>query len=184
MIITSDLFDKIKAAKVEALTEENWKSECIISYIPHKSSLNGSTKVLRFKNKGKLGPRFIGPFKILKRVGEVAYVLELPEEIRGIYNTFHVSYLRKCLAEESSVITLEDVKIDPKLTSREEPITILGRKLRQLRSKIIPLVKVKWKHRKGTSIRWEPEEKMRIRYPHLFQEYISGTKSYLRGGEL
>ncbi|GJU19323.1 putative reverse transcriptase domain-containing protein [Tanacetum coccineum] len=126
--------------------------------------------VLRFKNKGKLSPRFIGPFKILKRVGEVAYVLELPEEMRGIHNTFHVSYLRKCLAEESSVITLDDVEIDPELTSREEPITILGRKSRQLRNKIIPLVKVEWKHRKGTSIRWEPEEKMRIRYPHLFQE--------------
>ncbi|GJW68491.1 putative reverse transcriptase domain-containing protein [Tanacetum coccineum] len=155
MIITSNLFDKIKAAKVEALTEENWKSECIISYIPHKSSLNGSTKVLRFKNKGKLSHRFIGPFKILKRVGEVAYVLELPEEIRGIHSTFHVSYLRKCLAEESSVITLDDVEIDPELTSREEPITILGRKSRQLRNKIIPLVKVEWKHRKGTSIRLE-----------------------------
>ncbi|GKD81552.1 putative reverse transcriptase domain-containing protein [Tanacetum coccineum] len=140
--------------------------------------------VLRFKNKGKLSPRFIGPFKILKRVGEVAYVLELPEEIRGIHNTFHVSYLRKCLAEESSVITLDDVEIDPELTSREEPITILGRKSRQLRNKIIPLVKVEWKHRKGTSIRWEYEEKMRIRYPHLFQELISWMKSYLRDGEL
>ncbi|GJT77867.1 putative reverse transcriptase domain-containing protein [Tanacetum coccineum] len=73
--------------------------------------------VLRFKNKGKLSPKFIGPFKILKRVGEVAYVLELPEEIRGIHNTFHVSYLRKCLADKSSVITLDDVEIDPELTS-------------------------------------------------------------------
>ncbi|GJV51945.1 putative reverse transcriptase domain-containing protein [Tanacetum coccineum] len=73
--------------------------------------------VLRFKNKGKLSPRFIGPFKILKRVGEVGYVLELPEEMRGIHNTFHVSYLRKCLAEESSVITLDDVEIDLELTS-------------------------------------------------------------------
>ncbi|GJV84287.1 hypothetical protein Tco_1524185 [Tanacetum coccineum] len=109
--------------------------------------------VLRFKNKGKLSPRFIGPFKILKRVGEVAYVLELREEIRGIHNTFHVSYLRKCLAKESSVITLDDVEIDTELTSREESITILGRKSRQLRNKIIPLVKVEWKHRKGTSIR-------------------------------
>ncbi|GKD44962.1 putative reverse transcriptase domain-containing protein [Tanacetum coccineum] len=75
--------------------------------------------VLRFKNKGKLSPRFIGPFKILKRVGEVAYVLELPKEMRGIHNTFHVSYIRKCLAEESSVITLDDVEIDLELTSRE-----------------------------------------------------------------
>ncbi|GJV51764.1 hypothetical protein Tco_1447505 [Tanacetum coccineum] len=84
--------------------------------------------VLQFKNKGKLSLRFIGPFKILKRVGEVAYVLELPEEMRGIHNTFHVSYLKKCLADESSVITLDDLEIDPEITTREEPVAILGRK--------------------------------------------------------
>ncbi|GJS21339.1 hypothetical protein Tco_0449971 [Tanacetum coccineum] len=126
--------------------------------------------VLRFKNKGKLSPRFIRPFKILKQVEEVAYVLELPEEIRGIHNTFHISYLRKCLADESSVITIDDVEINPEITNREEPMAILGRKTRQLHNKEIPLVNVQWKHRKGTNIRWEPEEKMRIRYPHLFQE--------------
>ncbi|GJY21673.1 putative reverse transcriptase domain-containing protein [Tanacetum coccineum] len=124
--------------------------------------------VMQFKNKGKLSPRFIGPFKILKRVGEVAYTLELPEEMRGIHNTFHVSYLRKCLADESSVITLDEVEINPESTFQEEPITILVRKSRQLRNKEISLVKVEWKHRKGTSVRWEPEVKMRIRYPHLF----------------
>ncbi|GJY73662.1 hypothetical protein Tco_0478093 [Tanacetum coccineum] len=85
--------------------------------------------VLRFKKRGKLSPRFIGPFRILKRVGEVAYVLELPEEMR------------------------DDVEIDPEITTREEPVAILGRKSRQLRNKEIPLVKVQWKHRKGTSIR-------------------------------
>nr|GEZ23557.1 hypothetical protein [Tanacetum cinerariifolium] len=77
---------------------------------------------------------------------------------------------RKCLAKESSVITLDDVEIDPELTSQEEPITTLGRKSRQLRNKIIPLVKVEWKHQKGTSIKWEPEVRMRIIFPHLFQE--------------
>nr|GEW79505.1 hypothetical protein [Tanacetum cinerariifolium] len=213
MIITFDFFDKIKAAQVEALKEENWKSECITSYISHLEDNHGGVKarqgriyipfqshvkdllleeahkskysihpgatkmyldmkknywwpgdlvmlkvsplkgVLQFKNKGKISPRFIGPFKILKRVGEVAYVLELPKEIRGIYNTFHVSYLRKCLAEESSVITLDDLEIDLELTSREEPITVIGKKSRQLVNKIIPLVKVEWKHRKGSSIR-------------------------------
>ncbi|GJY00986.1 putative reverse transcriptase domain-containing protein [Tanacetum coccineum] len=77
---------------------------------------------------------------------------------------------KKCLVDESSAITLDDVEINSESTFQEEPITILGRKSRQLRNKEIPLVKVEWKHRKGTSIRWEPEEKMRIRYPHLFQE--------------
>ncbi|GJX62425.1 putative reverse transcriptase domain-containing protein [Tanacetum coccineum] len=101
--------------------------------------------VLRFKNKGKLSPRFIGPFKNLKRVGE-------------------------CLTDESSVITLDDVEIDPEITTREEPVAILGRKSRQLHNKEIPLVKVQWKHHKGSRIRWELEEKMRTRYSHLFQE--------------
>nr|GEV07953.1 hypothetical protein [Tanacetum cinerariifolium] len=109
--------------------------------------------VMRFKNKEKLSPRFIGPFKILKRLREVAYTLELPKEIGGIHNTFHVSYLRRCLADESSVITLDDVEINPELTSQEEPIAILGRKSRQLRNKEIMLVKVEWKHRKVPSIR-------------------------------
>nr|GEV01053.1 hypothetical protein [Tanacetum cinerariifolium] len=76
------------------------------------------------------------------------------KEMRGIHNTFHVSYLRKCLSDESSVITLDDVKINPELTFQKEPITILRRKSRQLRNKEITLVKVEWKHRKGSSIRF------------------------------
>ncbi|GJT75487.1 putative reverse transcriptase domain-containing protein [Tanacetum coccineum] len=126
--------------------------------------------VLRFKNKGKLSLRFIGSFKILKRVGEFTYVLELPEEGKGIHNTFPVSYLGKCLAYETSVVTLEDIEVDPELTSQEEPEAILGRKTRQLRNKDTPLVKIQWKHHKGSSIRWEPEEKVRSKYSHLFQE--------------
>ncbi|GJV18948.1 putative reverse transcriptase domain-containing protein [Tanacetum coccineum] len=98
--------------------------------------------VIRFKNEGKLSPMFIGPFKILERVGEVACVLELPKEMKGIPNTFHVSYLRKCLTDEASVITLDDVEIDPKIITREEPVAILGGKSRQLRNKEIPLVMV------------------------------------------
>ncbi|GJT55382.1 putative reverse transcriptase domain-containing protein [Tanacetum coccineum] len=86
--------------------------------------------VFWFKNKGKLSPTFIGPFKILKWVGE-------------------------CLADESSVITLDDVEIDPEITTREEHVAILGRKSRQLHNKEILLVKVQWKHRKGISIRYD-----------------------------
>ncbi|GJT16099.1 putative reverse transcriptase domain-containing protein [Tanacetum coccineum] len=79
-----------------------------------------------------------------RRVGEVAYVLELLEEMKGIHNTFHVSYLRKCLADATSVVTLDDIEIDLELTSQEDLEAILGRKIRQLRNKEIPLVKVKW----------------------------------------
>ncbi|GJT57278.1 putative reverse transcriptase domain-containing protein [Tanacetum coccineum] len=100
----------------------------------------------------------------LKNVGKIRSFLGLADRTEDMVFYCDASYvgLRKCLAEESSVITLDDVEIDPELTSREEPITILGRKSRQLRNKIIPLVKVEWKHRKGTSIRKEKEEDLEI----------------------
>nr|GEW60757.1 hypothetical protein [Tanacetum cinerariifolium] len=102
--------------------------------------------------------------------------------LRELKMALVMQFRKKCLTDESSVISLDDVKIDPKITTREESVAKLGRKSRQLRNKGIPLVEVQWKHRKGTSIRWEAEEKMRIIYPHLFQEYMLGTKSRLRGG--
>nr|GEV65222.1 hypothetical protein [Tanacetum cinerariifolium] len=158
--------------------QDRWKSYANRRRIPIKFNVGDFIMlkvspwkgVMRFKNKGKLSPRFIRPFKILKRVGEVAYVLELTEEMKGIHNTFHVSYLRECLADESNVIALDEVEISPELNFQEEQVAILGRKSRQLRNKEILLVKVEWKHQKGKSIIWEPEEKMRIRYPQLFQE--------------
>ncbi|GKC57820.1 hypothetical protein Tco_1085418, partial [Tanacetum coccineum] len=127
------------------LAQDRWKSYVDNRRRPIEFNVGDSVMlkvsswkgVFRFKKKGKLSPRFIGPLKILKRVGEVAYVLELPEEMRGIHNTFHVSYLRKCLADELSVITLDDIEIDPELIYREEPMTILGRKLWQLHNKVI-----------------------------------------------
>ncbi|KAI3817324.1 hypothetical protein L1987_11113 [Smallanthus sonchifolius] len=104
--------------------------------------------LIRFKKRGKVSPRFIGPFKIIKKVGKVAYRLELPEELNKIHNTFHVSYLRKCLADEATHVPLEEIEIDDKLTYIEEPIKILDTKEKHLRNKIIKQVLVQWKHRK------------------------------------
>nr|GEZ16649.1 reverse transcriptase [Tanacetum cinerariifolium] len=103
-------------------------------------------------------------------LGSTNVVLATTEKVETVRERLKEAHDRKCLADESSLITLDEVEINPESTFQEEPITILGRKSRQLRSKEIPLVKVEWKHRKGTSIRWEPKEKMGIRYPHLFQE--------------
>ncbi|KAI3796222.1 hypothetical protein L1987_38888 [Smallanthus sonchifolius] len=116
----------------------------------------------------KLSPRFVGPFKILARVGEVAYRLELPDELSGIHPTFHVSHLRKCLADESAHVTLDDIEIDNSLNYIEEPVAILDRKEKRLRNKAIQLVKVQWKHRKGSEATWETETEMKESYPHLF----------------
>ncbi|KAD4584296.1 hypothetical protein E3N88_21897 [Mikania micrantha] len=106
--------------------------------------------VIRFRKRGKLSPRFIGPFKIIARIGEVAYRLELPDELSGIHNTFHVSYLRKCLADESAYVPLDDLEIDDKLNYVEKPVAILDRKVKQLRNKSLNQVKVQWKNRRGS----------------------------------
>ncbi|KAK9071361.1 hypothetical protein SSX86_009929 [Deinandra increscens subsp. villosa] len=129
--------------------------------------------IIRFRKRGKLGPRylsprFIGPFKILARVGKVAYQLELPEELSGIHNTFHVSYLGKCLADESAYVPLDDLVIDDRLNYVERPIAILDRKVKRLRNKDVNQVKVQWEHRKGSDLTWESEEEMQRYYPHLF----------------
>nr|GEX20977.1 putative reverse transcriptase domain-containing protein [Tanacetum cinerariifolium] len=99
--------------------------------------------VIRFKKRGKLNPQYIGPFKILKRVGPVEYTLELPEELSNVDNTFHVSNLKKCLSDESLVIPMKELRLDDKLNFVEEPIEIMDREVKQLRQSHIPIVKVR-----------------------------------------
>ncbi|KAI3672432.1 hypothetical protein L6452_38520 [Arctium lappa] len=125
--------------------------------------------VVRFGKRGKLSPRYIGPFEIIARVGAVAYRLKLPEELSGIHDTFHVSNLRKCLTDESTIVDLEDVEVNDKLTYVEESVEILDRKTKRLRNKIIPLVLVNWRFHKGAEMTWESEEEMRAKYPQLFR---------------
>ncbi|MFS8025441.1 putative chromatin remodeling & transcriptional activation CHROMO-DOMAIN family [Helianthus anomalus] len=124
--------------------------------------------VIRFRKRGKLSPRFIGPFKIIKRFGKVAYRLELPEELSGIHGTFHVSQLRKCLAEETSYINYDDIEVDDRLNYVVRPIEIVDRKVKHLRNRQIDQVKIKWEYRKGSDTTWESEEEMRRLYPTLF----------------
>ncbi|KAD4385555.1 hypothetical protein E3N88_25724 [Mikania micrantha] len=119
--------------------------------------------------RGKLNPRFIGPFKIIARVVEVALRLDLPEELSGIHNTFHVSYLRKCLADESAYVPLEDREIDDKLNYVERPVAILDRKVKQHRNKSLSQEKVQWKNRTGSEATWESINEMRKYYPFLLE---------------
>ena len=110
------------------------------------------------------------PFEIVERVGEVAYKLNLPEELRGIHPTFHVSNLRKCLAGADVVIPLDDIRVDEKLTYVEEPEAIIDRNVKKLRVMEINLVKVQWKFHKGEDSTWEIEDEMRAKYPSLFNQ--------------
>ncbi|GJR89973.1 hypothetical protein Tco_0213984 [Tanacetum coccineum] len=99
--------------------------------------------VIRFGKRGKLNPRYIGPFKILNRVGPVAYTLELPEELSNVHSTFYVSNLKKWLCDESLVIPMKELRLDDKFNFVEEPVEIMDREVKQLRQSRIPIVKMK-----------------------------------------
>ena len=125
--------------------------------------------VMRFGKRGKLSPRFVGPFKIIERIGLQAYRLELPESLAGIHNVFNVGYLRKCLRWEDQEIPLADVQIDERLRYIEEPDKIINSKVFKLRNREIEMVLVQWKHHKGSTWTWETKEEMFAKYPQLFE---------------
>ncbi|GKC96101.1 hypothetical protein Tco_1161543 [Tanacetum coccineum] len=105
--------------------------------------------VIHFGKRGKLNPRYIGPFKILAKVGTIAYRLELPEKLSRVHSTFHVSNLKKCLSDEPLAIPLDEIHVDDKLNFIEELVEIIDREVKRLKQSRIPIVKVSWNSRRG-----------------------------------
>nr|GEW40411.1 reverse transcriptase domain-containing protein [Tanacetum cinerariifolium] len=131
-------------------------------------TLKDMLRVVRFIKRGKLNPRYIGPFKVLAKIGDVAYRLELSQELGRVHHTFHVSNLKKCYADNPLAMPLEGVHIDETLQFMEEP-----------RSQI-PLLKVRWNSRRGPEFTWECEDSFKLKYPHLFTNQASSpTIRYL-----
>ncbi|GKF73006.1 hypothetical protein Tco_0219338, partial [Tanacetum coccineum] len=124
--------------------------------------------VVRFGKQWKLNPRFVGPFKVIKRVGDVAYKLELLEELSRVHNTFHVSNLKKCYADEPLAVPLDGLHFDDKLQFVEELVEIMDHEVKRLNRSRIPLVKVRWNSKRGPEFTWEREDQFRKKYPHLF----------------
>nr|GEZ09002.1 putative reverse transcriptase domain-containing protein [Tanacetum cinerariifolium] len=153
--------------------------------------------VVRFGKRGKLKPRYVGPFNVLEGVGDVAYKLDLPEELSRVHNTFHVSNLKKCHADEPLAVPLDGLHINDKLHFVEKPVEIVDRKIKRLKqSRIllvkepveivdreikrlkrsqIPFVKVQWNSKRGPEFTWEREDQFRKKYPHLFAKTASSS---------
>ncbi|XP_028098161.1 uncharacterized protein LOC114297879, partial [Camellia sinensis] len=125
--------------------------------------------VIRVGKRGKLNPRYIGPFKILERIGPVAYRLSLPPELSNIHNVFHVSILRRYLRDPEHVVDYGDLEFQEDLSYEEQPVQILNRHDQVLRNKTIPLVKILWRNHRVEGATWETESQMRTKYPHLFK---------------
>ncbi|GJW37003.1 hypothetical protein Tco_0059923 [Tanacetum coccineum] len=121
--------------------------------------------VAHFGKKGKLAPRYVGPFEILERIGLVAYRLRLSEELNSVHDTFHVSNLKKCLGNSNLHVPLNEIKIDKTLHFVEEPVEILDREIRSLKRGRISLVKAHWNSKRGLEFTWEREDHMKSKYP-------------------
>ncbi|KAI3827999.1 hypothetical protein L1987_02088 [Smallanthus sonchifolius] len=131
--------------------------------------------VIRFGKRGKLNPRYVEPFKIVKRIGLVAYQLDLPEGLNGVHDVFHVSNLKKCLADETLAVPLEELHIDEQLCFVEEPVGFMDREVKTLKRGKIPIVEVRWNSKHGPEFTWECEDQMMLKYPHLYKQSMSNS---------
>ncbi|GKB87118.1 putative reverse transcriptase domain-containing protein [Tanacetum coccineum] len=114
--------------------------------------------VVRFAKRGKLNPRYVGPFKVLEKVGAVSYKLKLPQELSRVHNTFHISTLKKCYVDEPLAVPLDGLHIDDKLYFIKELVEIMDHEVKWLKQSRILIVKVQWNSRRGLEFTWEHED--------------------------
>ncbi|WMV41902.1 hypothetical protein MTR67_035287 [Solanum verrucosum] len=125
--------------------------------------------VMRFGKKGKFSPRYIGPYRISKRMGNVAYELELPQELAAVHPVFPISMLKKSIGDPSLIIQTENIEIKDSLSYEEILVQILDRQVHKLRTKEVASVKVLRRNQFVEEATWQTEEDMKRRYPHLFE---------------
>ena len=176
---------RLKAANDRQRSYVNLKRNDIEYEVRDKVFLKVSPwkKILHFGRKGKLSPRFIDPYKILERVGLVAYRLALPLKLAKLHDLFHVSMLRRYRSDKSHILPVQDIQVQEDFTFDEESKVILDREIRQLRNKKVPPVKVLWQHHDMEEATWEPELKIRVQYPQLFSLGNFEDEIYFKEGE-
>ncbi|XP_057543400.1 uncharacterized protein LOC130821629 [Amaranthus tricolor] len=134
--------------------------------------------VMRFGKRGKLSPKFTGPYEVTEKVGKVAYRLELPNELGKVHDVFHISQLKRYVPDKSHVLDPEPLDLDENLSYEEKPIKILDSKVRSTRRKDIKMVKILWANQRTQEATWEIEDSIREKYPHLFPELGASSNSY------
>ena len=127
-------------------------------------------EVVRFGKRGKLSPRFIGPFEILERVGTVAYRLALPPSMSGVHEVFHVSMLWCYTPDPAHVVDWGEIEVNTYGTFEEGPMSIVDSWDQVFRNNTVRLVRVLWQHRGVEESTWEREDTMRATYPFLFRD--------------
>ncbi|WMV26392.1 hypothetical protein MTR67_019777 [Solanum verrucosum] len=133
-----------------------------------KSYADPMKGVMKFGEKGKLIPRYVGPYRILKRIGKVAYELELPADLAAVHPVFHISLLKKYVGDPATIVPLESVAMKDSLSCEDTPVEILYRQVRRFRNKEVASVKVLWRNQSVEGATCEAEAAMKSKYPHLF----------------
>lgn len=123
----------------------------------------------RFQVRGKLAPRYIGPYKIIEKIGAVAYRVELPPEMSDIHNVFHVSQLKRCLRVPEEQAPIEAIDLQPDLQYQERPIKILDIATRQTRRTTVRFCRVQWSNHTEAEATWEREDDLKKEFPYLFE---------------
>ena len=126
--------------------------------------------VIRFRSKGKLSPRYIGPFEVVELIGAVAYKLALPPSLEGVHDVFDVSQLWKYVSDEKHILDYLELTLKSDLTYEVQPTAIIDRREKVLRNKVISLVRVAWNPNSPGDSTWELEEEVREKYPYLFSD--------------
>ena len=174
-----DTSEKVSLIRQRLLTAQSWQKS--YTDVRHRSlefevrdhvflKVMPKRGVVRFGKRGKLSPRFIGPFKILERVGTVAYRLALPPSMSGVHEVFHVSMLRRYTPDPSHLVDWGEIEVDTDGTFEEGPMCIIDSWDQVLRCKIVRLVRVLWQHRGVEESTWEREDTLRATYPFLFRD--------------
>ncbi|GKB03562.1 putative reverse transcriptase domain-containing protein [Tanacetum coccineum] len=151
-----NLRDSVRCASFEALYGRKCRSPIMWAEV--------GEGVVHFRKKGKLAPRLVRPFDIVEKVGPMAYRLDLPEELNGVHDTFHVSNLKKCLADPTLQVPLDKIQVDAKLNFVEEPVEMMEREFKKLKQSKIAIVKVRWNSKRRPEFTWEREDQMKLKY--------------------